>query len=166
MSKKKETRIETDGGAYIGGKVEIHGGDFVGRDKIVHGDEITVGGVGGENIALAAGRRAGAEAVQGVGGQDLAALFAQVYRQIEARPEDPDVDKEELTETVQKVEGEAAKGEEANPRKVERWLRFLGEMAPDILEVTAACLTNPAAGVATVIRKVAEKAKAEAQAAP
>ena len=68
MSKKKETRIETDGGAYIGGKVEILGGDFVGRDKIVHGDEITVDGVGGENIALAAGRGAGAEAVQGIGG--------------------------------------------------------------------------------------------------
>ena len=36
MSKKKETRIETDGGAYIGGKMGVHGGDFVGRDKIVH----------------------------------------------------------------------------------------------------------------------------------
>jgi hypothetical protein len=32
-------------------------------------------------------------------------------------------------------------------------------MADDILEVTVACLTNPAAGVATVIRKVAEKAR-------
>jgi hypothetical protein len=85
-----------------------------------------------------------------------------VYKQIEARPEDPDVDKEELTETVQKVEQEAAKGEEANPTKMERWLKFLGDMAPDILEVTAACLTNPLAGVGTVIRKIAEKASAEA----
>jgi hypothetical protein len=97
-----------------------------------------------------------------VGVEDLARLFAQIYQQIDARPEDPDVDKEELTETVQKVEQEAAKGEEANPTKVERWLKFLGNVAPDILEVTVACLTNPLAGVGTVIRKIAEKARAEA----
>jgi hypothetical protein len=35
-------------------------------------------------------------------------------------------------------------------------------MAPDILDVTVACLTNPVAGVATAIRKIAEKAQAEA----
>lgn len=53
-------------------------------------------------------------------------------------------------------------GEAANPTKVERWLRALALMASDIFDVTVACLTNPVAGIATVIRKVAEKAKAEA----
>ena len=138
----KETRIDTGGGAYVGGKVEVTGGDFVGRDQVVYGDK-----------------------VHGVGGEDLARLFADIYKQIEARPPDPDVDKEELVETVEKVEEEAAQGEEANPRKVERWLRFLGEMAPDILDVTVACLTHPLAGVGAVIRKVAEKARAEAASA-
>ena len=138
----KETRIDTGGGAYVGGKVEVSGGDFVGRDQVVHGDK-----------------------VHGLGGEELARLFAGVYEQIETRPPDPDVDKEELVETVQKVEEEAAQGEEANPKKVERWLRTLGEMAPDILDVTIACLTHPLAGVGTVIRKVAEKARAEATAA-
>ena len=167
MSKKEKsgTHIDTGGGAYVGGKVEVHDGDFVGRDKVIHGDEIKIGDVTGDNVAIAAGREAQAEVTQGVGGEDLAALFAQVYRQIEARPEDPDVGKDELTETVQKIEKEAAQGEKANPHKVERWLRFLGEMAPDILDVTTACLINPVAGVATVIRKIAEKARAEAQAA-
>jgi hypothetical protein len=37
-------------------------------------------------------------------------------------------------------------------------------MAPDIFEVTAATLANPIAGITTVIRKVAEKAQAEAAA--
>jgi hypothetical protein len=137
--KKEErgTHVDTGGGAYVGGQVTVSGGDFVGRDQVK-----TV--------------------THGLSGDDLARLFAQVYQTIEARPEDPDVDKEDLTELVQKVQREAAKGEEANPTKVERWLKFLGEMAPDILEVTAACLTHPAAGVATAIREIAARAGAEA----
>jgi hypothetical protein len=169
-------KVDTGGGAYIGGSVDTGGGDFVGRDKTVHGDEvhgdkvmgdkvggdkITVGDISG-STGVAIGRGAQATVTQGLGGEDIARLFAEIYQQIEARPEDPDVDKEELTETVQKVQEEAAKGEEANPNKVERWLRFLGSMAPDILDVTVACLTNPVAGVATAIRKIAENAQAEA----
>jgi hypothetical protein len=132
-------RIDTGGGAYVEGGVTVSGGDFVGRDQVVYGDK-----------------------VHGVAGDELAKLFAGVYQQIEERPKDPDVGKEELVETVQKIEVEAAKGEGANPSKVERWLKFLGSMAPDILEVAAAALANPMAGVATAIRKIAEKAKAEA----
>lgn len=132
--------IATKGGAYVGGSVSI-GGDFVGRDQVVYGDK-----------------------VHGVGGDELAKLLVGVYQKIDERPEDPDVDKEELVETVQKIEREAAKGEEANPSKVERWLRFLGGMAPDILKVTAAALASPLAGVGTAIGLIAEKAKAEAEA--
>jgi hypothetical protein len=163
-------KIDTGGGAYIGGSVDTGGGDFVGRDKVIRGDEVHGDKVGGDKITVgdisgssgvAIGRGAQATVTQELGGEDIAKLFAEIYKQIEARPEDPDVDKEELTETVQKVQEEANKGEEANPKKVERWLKFLGSMAPDILDVTVACLTNPAAGVATVIRKVAEKAKEE-----
>jgi hypothetical protein len=169
-------KIDTDGGAYIGGSVDTGGGDFVGRDKIVHGDEVhgdkVMGDkVGGDKISLgdisgstgiAIGRGARATVTQGLGGDEIARLFAEVYQQIKTRSEDPDVDKEELTETVQKIQGEVARGEEANPHKVERWLKTLAGMADDIFEVTVACLTSPAAGVATVIRKVAQKAKAEA----
>ena len=143
MSEEREEkggrRIDTDGGAYVGGGVTVTDGDFVGRDQVVYGDKI-----------------------HGVGGDELARLFAGVYQQIKERPEDPDIDKEELAETVKKIEKEAAKGEEANPNKVERWLKFLGGMALDILEVTAACLANPVAGVTTAIRKIAEKVKVEA----
>lgn len=137
----------------------VHG-DEVRGDK-VSGDKITVGNISGDG-AVAIGRGAEATANQGVGGADLTALFQAIYRQIETRPADPNVDKEEVTGTVQKIEQETAKGEQANLTKVERWLGHLAEMAPDILEVTVATLTNPAAGVATVIRKIAEKARPEA----
>jgi hypothetical protein len=163
-------KIDTDGGAYVGGSVDTGGGDFVGRDKIVHGDEVHGDKVGGDKITvgdisgstgIAIGRGAQASVTQGLGGDEIAKLFDAVYQQIEARPEDPDVDKKELTETVQKIQGEVAKGEEANPNRVERWLKTLAIMADDIFEVTVACLSNPVAGVATVIRKVTEKAKEE-----
>ena len=167
-------RIDTGGGAYIGGDVTA-GRDFVGGDKIVGGDEVhgdKVGGdkVGGDKPALgdisgagvAVGRGAQAAVTHGLGGDEIGQLFGAVYRQIETRPPDPDVDKGELAETVQKIQGEAARGDEANPNKVERWLRTLSLMAPDIFEVTVACLTSPAAGVAAVIRNVAQKARGEA----
>jgi uncharacterized caspase-like protein len=168
-------KVDTGGGAYVGGSVDTGGGDFVGRDKIVHGDEVrgdkVMGDkVGGDKITVgdisrstgvAIGRGAQATVTQGLGGDEIARLFAEVYQQIKTRSEDPDVDKEELTETVQKIQGEVARGEEANPHKVERWLKTLAGMADDIFEVTVACLTSPAAGVATVIRKVAQKAKEE-----
>ena len=99
----------------------------------------------------------------GLSGDEIAKLFAIAYQKIEARPEDPQVDKEEITQTVQRIEQETVKGEEANPGKVERLLTTLSGMAPDIGEVVLASLTNPAAGIATVLRKIAEKAKAESQ---
>jgi hypothetical protein len=166
---KADRQIDTGGGAFVGGNVNTGGGDFVGRDKVVHGDEVHGDKVGGDKITVgdisgssgvAIGRGARATVTHGLGGDELASLFAAVYRQVEARREDPDVDKEELAGVVQQVEAEAAKGEAANPAKVERWLGNLAAMAPDILDVTVACLTNPAAGVAAVIRKVAERAKA------
>jgi hypothetical protein len=163
-------------GSIGGGTIHTGGGDVVGRDETVHGDQVrgdqvggdkfggdktTFGDVSGEAV-IAAGR--GTQATRG-GGVDAAALaeaFAAIYAKIEARLPDPDVDADEMTETVQKIEQEAAKGEEARPKRVERWFRTLAMMAPDICEVTAACLANPALGVATVIRKVAAKAQAEA----
>jgi uncharacterized caspase-like protein len=163
-------RADTGGGAYIGGRVDTGGCDFVGRDRVIHSDNVRGDKVGGDKYTtgditdstVAIGRNAQTTYTEGLRGEDLVRLFAQVYRQIEARPDDPNVDKEELVDTVQKVEEEAAKGEMSNPNKVERWLKNLVQMAPDILDVTVACLTHPLTGVGTVIRKVAEKAKAKA----
>jgi hypothetical protein len=129
------------------------------------GDQIKVGNISGSK-GVAIGRQAQATVTEsyGVTGAELTKLFATVYQRIDARPPDPDVDKAELAETVQKVEEEAKKGEEANPNRVQRLLKTLGLMAPDILEVTLACLTSPVAGITTALKKVAEKAKAEASA--
>ena len=44
-------RIDTGGGAYVGGNVTVTGGDFVGRDKIVHGDVVHGDKVAGDKVA-------------------------------------------------------------------------------------------------------------------
>jgi hypothetical protein len=174
--------VNTGGGAYVERDVNTGGGDFVGRDRIdnrggfhqpgwqvgtvnqssgdvhhtsVGGDQINTGDISGSGIAI--GRDAQAHVTQGMSAADLASLFAQIYTQIEKRPADPDVDRDEIVDTVQKIEAEAGKGEQANPTRVERWLRILKEIAPDVLDVTAQALTNPIGGVADGIRKVAAR---------
>jgi len=92
---------------------------------------------------------------------DLSTAFAAIYQQIEARPVDPRVDKAEVKQTVEKIEAEAKKGEKADAPSVEMRFRMLAAMAPDVAEVVAATLISPLAAVGTIIRKVAEKAKAE-----
>jgi hypothetical protein len=126
------------------------------------GSNIQIGGsVSGSNLVVGNHNRI----TQSNGSQadEIAKLFAIIYQKIEARPEDPKVEKEEITQAVQRIEHETTKGAEANPDKVERLLKTVGGMAPDIGEVILATLTSPASGIATVIRKIAQKAKEEAQ---
>jgi hypothetical protein len=138
-----------------GGNVDYTGGDRVGRDKI-SGDVKVEGGVSGSGNVF--GHRSQSQVQQGVSGADLANLFAPIYEQIQASQE-PDVIKSTVTEQVQQVEQEASKGEHADAEKIEGWLTVIGRMAPDILEVVASTLTNPVAGIATTVKKIAEKAR-------
>lgn len=142
--------VNTGGGAYVEGNVNT-GGDFIGRDKIDNrggfyqpGWQVgTVNQISGGNITLSQ-------------------LFNPIYTQIEMRAADPNVDKDEITETVKKIETEAARGNVANAGKVERWLTTLRDIAPDILEVTAGVLVNPVAGIAEGIRIIAGRLRRNA----
>ncbi len=68
--------------------------------------------------------------------------------------------REDAEKIVQDIEKEVQKGEEANHSRVERWLKFLAETAPDVWDVAVDTLSNPIKGIGTVIKKVIEKAKA------
>ena len=131
------------GGVNItGGSGNISvGGDVVGRDKVTTTTTTTTYGIGADGLA------------------QLLQQFQQINKKIDELPDSPDLDKDELKETVKKVEEEVKKGEEANSSKVERWLKFIGSMSNDILQVTAATIANPAAGVGTAIRLIAQKAQ-------
>ena len=132
------------GGAGSTVTISSVGGDVVGGDKTTTTTTTITSGI--DATALA----------------QLVAAFKGIETKIDTRPPDPTVDKGELKETVKKVEEEVKKGEEANPTKVERWLKFLGDMAPDILQVTAATLANPVMGLSLAIKKIADKAQSQA----
>jgi len=90
-------------------------------------------------------------------------LFELLEEKIKARPEDPNVDKQEIQAQVDQIKNEAAQGEKANPNKLERWIRNLAGMAPDIVDVMAASLGGPITGLAAVIQKIAARVKAESE---
>lgn len=129
---------KTEGGVKISGGNVTVGGDVVGRDKIT----TTTTGLDASTLA------------------ELTKQFAKIYQKIDARPEDLNADKTEIKDTVQKIEEEVKKGEQANPAKVERWLKFLAGMADDISQVVASTLASPIGGVAKAIQLIAKKAKA------
>jgi hypothetical protein len=157
ISTQQSGGINLGFGNQIGTIGDIVAGDKVAGDK-VSGDKITTGNITGSS-GIAIGRGAQATATTGLSGTDAAQLFQAIYAQIQARPEDPSVGKEEIQEKVEKIEQEAKAGAQANEGKIGRWLRELAGMAPDIFDVTVACLTNPLAGFAEVVKKVAAKAK-------
>lgn len=126
---------------------------------IVGGDKINAGDISGTGINVGSGDQT---IHTGLSETEITNLFKPIYQQIESRPEDPDVDKEEMVETVKKIQDEVTKGEEVNQNKVQRWLTTLGQMAPDILDVVTAAILSPATGIAAVVRKVAARAKEEA----
>jgi len=92
-------------------------------------------------------------------------VFKRAHKKIETRPEDPKVDKARLEGQVKKIEAEAAKGESADPASLQRWMKTLGKMAPDIVEVMAASLGGPVAGFTLVFKKILERARAESNGA-
>ena len=152
-------RIDTGGAPHFGGNVQV-GRDLIGRDQVVHGDQvggdrITIGDVTDSQVA--AGRGARVQTSQGIAGAELAAIFQAVLDRIAQRPPDPNVDKEEIRDTVGKVKEEVGKGDAANAAKVERWLRQLIELAPDVAGVVLKGLANPVAGVAAAVVAVARR---------
>jgi len=92
---------------------------------------------------------------------DFEKLFSLIEERIKARPEDPNVDKQEIQNQVKQIKAEAAQGEQANQTKLERWIRNLAGMAPDIIDVMVASLGGPVSGMTAVVQKIAMRAKAE-----
>lgn len=167
MSDENDDR---SGGVKFGsGNVTI-GGDVVGRDKTTTTQNLNTGGgayVGGSVTVSGSGKFVGRDdqSQTGLSAEDVAKLFASIYQQIDATSNLPPRDKEDLKADVKDVEAEAAKeaqGQQPDESFLERRLRSIARMAPDILDVIASTVANPALGAATVIRKVIDRVKQEA----
>jgi hypothetical protein len=139
MTKNRESGSQS-GGVNFGNNARVTvGGDVVGRDKITTTTTTT-----------------------GMTAAEFAAVFDKVYARVNVLPPETKADAREAVDAIKaEAEKEALKGEPINESSVKFPAQSLLKMAPDILEVIATTFANPAAGVATVIRKVLEKAKAQ-----
>jgi hypothetical protein len=97
---------------------------------------------------------------QGRNEAELTTLFQALYQHIEKRPQTKIADKEEITETVQRIETEITQnGEQADQTRLQRWMDYLNNMAPDIVDVILSSLGGPVSAASAVLRKVAERAR-------
>lgn len=143
-------------GLQIGGNVNVTRGDFVAGDKNVkvdRGGVFVVGDIKGTNIVTGDHNK--------VGNQQNAreALFTDIIKKIEQRPKTSLEDQGDLKANVEEVKVETEKGEQADESFLLRRLRNIERIAPDIAEVMLSAITNPVAGFAMVVKKVAERAR-------
>lgn len=124
-------KTDTGGGAYVGGDASA-GRDFIGRDKIDYG--------------------------AGLSGAELAQLFAPL---LSAAQEAPPENREEAVETVEALQEEAAKGQEADDSRLAKLLDDLVELAPGAVSAAVSTFATPIlAGLAgPVTRFVLERFK-------
>jgi hypothetical protein len=123
------------------------------------GDNIIIENTGASAV-IAAGRNSSAN--QGLNGPEVADLFETVFRKIDQRSDLPAPLKGEIRETVELIQSEVEKGDNANEKLLSHLFRSLQKMAPDILEVAIVAATNPLLAATVVVKKVADKIKAEA----
>ncbi len=144
--------INTEGGVNISGNRKIKvTGDVSGRDSIdIKGDVV--------------GRNKTVTANTGMNADDIVKLFDSIYKKIDQRPKEDQADIRNAVDVIQSAaKSEAVDGKAPDTSAVTIASQSLAMTAPDILkdvaDVALATLSSPAAGVATIIRKVLAKMK-------
>ena len=145
-------KIDTRGGAYFKEAINTAGGDFVLGDKI-EGDLVEGDKIAGDKITVI-GDQAQVDVSHGLDPAALVELFKEVNRRIERLPAQAEIDQDELKDTAQRVEQEVAKGDQANPDRLKRWLEVLEKYAPEVVEIVVNTLLNPGAGAASAVKSV------------
>ena len=153
---KKQTQIGgvnfsgISGGSISTGNIDASveaGGDIVGGDKITTTTQVAPTGPDSPQAIL----------------ETALEQWRKEMQPLIARLSDED-DQKYVEKTAAKVVEEAKKGEAADPGKIEGFLERIGNMAPDIIEVTAKTLQNPFAAVGLVLEKSNNRLKLEQQA--
>ena len=153
MSKGKN---KSESGLHIDGGVNITNGDLVAGDKIVKENKEGVFVEGNvQNSKLAGRDQNSTENVETIRDE----LFTELIRKIDQLSNVAPDDQEDLKANVEEIRVEADKGDEADESFISRRLRNIKRIAPDIAEVVVAALSNPMAGFATIVKKIAERAQ-------
>ena len=120
------------------------------RRSLAHPSEnITIGDIsGGTGIAIGTSAKAVVNQYSGDGADQIAATFKILAQAVSLMSEGPN--KAVAENAVAALELEARKGNEADETKIQKWMNFLLETAPDAWEVAIDVFTNPLKGIGTV----------------
>ncbi len=136
MKKTPRSKIEINNISDIPGSVNVAGGNIKTQQNIsIHYDSSTE--IVGKSLALA-------------------------LEKTQKRPKTSRARKTEIEQEVKAIESQIGK-KKADKSFLEQRFMNLAKMAPDILEVFVTSLGSPAAGLALTMKKIAKKAKAEAE---
>ncbi len=159
-TRKSEPEKKKDDTVSEAGNIRFSG-DVVGRDEGNVG-RITVNTSGssyiGGDVNIGGGTFVGRDDYSL---KEVAKIFESINRQIDQNVKVTSDEKESLKADVNDLQREIDKGDGAEPFLIERQLRDIKYLAPDILEVVVTAFANPVLGVATGVRRVMEKAKFE-----
>lgn len=98
----------------------------------------------------------------GLGSEEVKNLFDALFVKIDKQSKLNEDEKADLKTEIKELRDELAKNDQADETFLMRRLRNIGRIAPDILEVTLATITNPIAGFGLIAIKIAEKTRASA----
>lgn len=159
--KKKNisNNFSEDGDISIGGEVsrsQIVGKRHKGSSVSAGNNSIVIGGnVNGSNVVH------GNNNVVTNNISNVSVDFESIYRTVDENPKLSPAEKVDVKAEIKDVEKEINNGDKADESGVMRHLRNVQRMAPDIVDVVIATLSNPVAGLGMVAKKIADKAAAE-----
>jgi hypothetical protein len=169
---KKQSNSQR-GGVNITGKAKV-GGKIYQGDKVAT-KNVTINRSGGTNfeakdggIVNIAGDLVGRNVKNiynnGMSADDVAKLFDSIYKRIDQKPREERQDIRNAVDVIKTAaKDEAVDGKAPDTSAVTMASQSLAMTAPEILkdvaDVAMATLASPAAGVATIIRKVLAKIK-------
>jgi hypothetical protein len=128
--------VNTSGGVYVEGNVRV-GGDLVGGNKTTNTYTTTTN-------------------TTGLSASDIMRLFDPLYAAVDKRRQLAPEDQEDLKVELKALQQEVLKGPLADAVQLERQLRRVGRIAPDIQQAAAGVLANTA-GFVPQIREPAQK---------
>ncbi len=151
MKAEGDINVDTSGGAYFAGNIQMNGGEIIGRDKIVHGDDVHGDKVGGDKIsvgnienaqgvAIGRGAQARADIRQGAGSAEIARLFETLREEVADGPEV--ADPAAVEQKIAALESEVKKGERADDEQVAGLLQDLADLAPAAVESLVGLFTS------------------------
>lgn len=91
--------------------------------------------------------------------QEATERFHKIHQQIYELPDDDEIDKIELMKITDELWRETNKGDSANSKRLERWLRLLAGASPEIFKTTAMAIIASSPKLTKTVKSIELKLK-------